>query len=136
MDALWRWLTTPPTYEGALDAFGAAYLLVFAAGFVVSAYVSGPDANRFTGNSIRPEDARHWAMVGLGVFGIGLFFFAVRALQIDPLSFGEPIWMVGCVIALVVALVRFTIWLRHARNTTARNEFPPSPGSTGEGVGG
>src|SRR5262249_25448606 len=40
-----------------------------------------------------------WAMT---VFGLGLFFFAIRWLQIDPLSFGMRIWLWLSWLALLV----------------------------------
>jgi cell division protein FtsW (lipid II flippase) len=113
VNALWSWLTTPPTYESVLDPFAALYLAVFSIGFVFSAYASGPGANRFD-HDARFEGMQRWATAGIGVFGAGLFFFAVRALQINPLSFGAPIWMLASVIALAIFAVRFAIWWKTA----------------------
>ena len=61
-------------------------------------------------NPVRIAGLRHWSHVGLWIFGPGLFFFGVGALQINPLSFGEPIWLVGSVIALVIAGYRCLRW--------------------------
>jgi hypothetical protein len=37
--------------------------------------------------------AHHWSVIGLFVFGIGLFFFLIRMLQINPFTFGLRIWL-------------------------------------------
>src|SRR5690242_6282008 len=106
MTGVWNWLITPPATDSVLDLFGIVYLIVFAAGFVVCAYASGPGAAQVARNTGQLQGILQWANIGLAVFGAGLFFFGVRALQIDPLSFGSPIWMVAMVLVLVMAAVR------------------------------
>ncbi|MFN8590024.1 MAG: hypothetical protein U0031_01095 [Thermomicrobiales bacterium] len=110
MSELWTWLNTPPTYDQVLQPFGALYLIVFAVGFGGSAWLSGDGATRIGRNPAHIAGLRHWSQVGLWIFGPGLFFFGVGALQINPLSFGEPIWLVGSVIALVIAGYRCLRW--------------------------
>ncbi len=125
---LWSWLSTPPPAGNVLDPFGAMYVLVFGVGFLMSAYLSGPGAHRMARNPIQLDGVKHWAIVGLWVFGTGLFFFIVRAMQINPLSFGEPIWLVGNGIALVVVAIRCVDWWRttypaQLASSTEQNEF-------------
>ena len=125
----------------------ALFLAVFAAGFVVSAFLTAPAAARIARNPVQLYGFQHWGSVGLWVFGAGLFFFGVRALQINPLSFGAPIWLLLCVIALVVFLFRCVSWWRTTYPAliggNSSPPFPPlppqwetanespSPGSTG-----
>lgn len=129
MAAFWTWLNTPPTYDQILNPFGAIYLLLFAAGFVVSAWLYGPGAAQLGSNNARTAGLRHWSYVGLWIFGPGLFFFGVGALQINPLSFGEPIWLVGSVIALLIAGFRCVHWWRlvYPRQLLPAAPPPPSP---------
>jgi hypothetical protein len=112
MADFWTWLNTPPTVEQVLDPFAVVYLLVFGVGFVASAYLNGPHAAPLAGNAIQREGIVHWSFVGLWIFGPGLFFFGVRALQINPLSMGEPIWLVASVIAAAIAGIRCVQWWR------------------------
>lgn len=112
MESVWAWLTTPPAMGEILGPFAAVYLVVFAPGFVVSAYLAGPGAERLARTPVQFVGVSHWATVGLWVFGPGLFFFGVRTLQTNPLSFGEPIRLVGSVIASIVAAVRCAGWWR------------------------
>jgi hypothetical protein len=110
MGSLWTWLSTPPGTNEVLDLFGALCLLLFAPGYLLSAYLAGPGASRLAKNSIQFAGIRYWATIGLWVFGAGLFFFGVRALQINPLAFGAPIWLIVCVLAVVFTATRCIDW--------------------------
>jgi hypothetical protein len=130
MESLWIWLSTPPAKGEVLDALGVFSLLLFAPGFVVSAYLSGPGADRLTKDPVQLAGIRYWASTGLWVFGAGLFFFGARAMQINPLSFGEPKWLVGSVVAVIVAVARCVVWWRTvypaelASRVSARTVYP------------
>jgi hypothetical protein len=112
LDAGWSWLITPPGANNVFAPFGAAYFFIFSIGFVASSYLLGPGAELIAKNASKLEGLKRWATIGLWVFGMGLFFFGVRALQINPLWFGAPVWMVICVIALLAVASRFLIWWR------------------------
>lgn len=107
MQALWSWLNTPPATGAVLDLFGLLCLLVFAPGFLASAWFSRGESHLRPTMAAHAEGIQHWAHVGIWLFGPGLFFFAMRALQLNPLSFGEPIWLVGNLLAVAVATFRF-----------------------------
>jgi hypothetical protein len=112
MEQLWNWLSTPPAKGEVLDLFGALCLLLFAPGYLLSAYLAGPGADRRAKDPLQLAGIRHWASIGLWVFGAGLFFFGVRALQINPLWFGASIWLVGSIVAVIFAAVRCLYWWR------------------------
>jgi hypothetical protein len=99
---------------------------VFAAGFVVSAYVTGPAAERIARDLAQLSGLRHWGGVGLWIFGTGLFFFGMRALQINPLSFGAPIWLLLCTTAAIIFTIRCASWWR----TTYPALLLPQPNSS------
>jgi hypothetical protein len=40
MESFWIWLNTPPALGEVIDAFGLFSLLLFAPGFVISAYLA------------------------------------------------------------------------------------------------
>ena len=124
MESLGTWLGTPPTKDGVLDLFGAFCLLLLAPGFVVSAYLAGPGADRLANNPVQLAGIRHWASIGLWLFGAGLFFFGVRAMQINPLSFGQPVWLLGSIVAIVVAASRCVEWWRTVYPTELALRFP------------
>jgi len=112
MESFWIWLSTPPAMGEVIDAFGLFSLLLFAPGFMISAYLAGPGAGRIANDPVQLTGIRYCASIGLWVFGTGLFFFGVRVLQINPLSFGEPKWLVGSIVAVIFATVRCVEWWR------------------------
>ncbi len=120
----WDYLTTPPASDDVLDVFSIIYLVVFLAGFVASAYVYYRPWTKPFGRMFRRKVVKRACNVAMWVFGIGLFFFLIRLLQINPLSFGEPIWMWLSVVALIVMIG----WFAYA----ARTQSPPEP-ATGPG---
>jgi len=112
MESLWTWLRTPPGKDEVLDLFGVFCLLLLVPGFVVSAYLAGAGADRLAKDPVQLTGIRHWASIGLWLFGAGIFFFGVRVLQINPLSFGEPIWLLGSIVAILVGVARCIDWWR------------------------
>ena len=112
MESLWIWLSTPPAKGDVFDAVGVFSLLLFAPGFVVSACLSGPGAVRHAKDPVQLAGIRYCASIGLWVFGAGLFFFGARTIQINPLSFGEPKWLVGSLVAVIFAAARCVDWWR------------------------
>jgi hypothetical protein len=132
MEQLWAWLITPPAKGEVLDLFGALCLLIFAPGYVLSAYLAGPGAGRLGTDPVQVAGIRQWASIGVWVFGAGLFFFGARVLQINPLWFGAPIWLLGSILAVVFAAARCVDWWRTvypaelARRVTVDSLYPRS----------
>jgi len=132
MESLWTWLSTPPGTGAVLDLFGALCLLVIGPGFVLSAYLAGPGADRLGKDPVQLAGIRHWASVGRWVFGAGLFFFGARVLQINPLWFGAPIWLLGSIVVIVFTAGRCLKWWRtvypaeRARRFAANTIYPLS----------
>ena len=112
MEPLWIWLSTPPGKGQVLDLFGTLSFLLLAPGFVLSAYLAGPGAERLGNDPVQLAGIRHWASIGLWVFGAGLFFFSARVLQINPLWFGAPIWLLGSIVVAFVGAVILIALLR------------------------
>jgi hypothetical protein len=132
MESLIAWLITPPAMGEVLDLFGALCLLIFAPGYVLTAYLAGPGAGRLGKNPVQAAGIKHWASIGLWVFGTGLFFFGARVLQINPLWFGAPIWLLGSIAAVIFAASRCLDWWRTvypaelARRITVDSLYPRS----------
>ena len=117
----WDYLTTPPASADVLDAFTILYLVLFLVGFVVCAYLYYRPWTKPFGRVFRRTSVMKATGIGMWIFGIGLFFFLIRILQIDPISFGQPIWMWLSLIAAVIYLG----WIGFAWNT-AKN-VPTAP---------
>jgi hypothetical protein len=130
MESLWAWLGTPPGKDEVLDLFGVLCLFFFVPGFIISAYIAGPGADRVATDPVQLAGIRYCASIGLCVFGAGLFFFAARVLQINPLSFGEPKWLLGSIVVVIFAVARCIDWWRteyraeRARRAPANTVYP------------
>ena len=99
------WLTTRPTGDEVLDTFTIVSLVVFSIVLLASGFYSArpwapPLGQPFSKHFVR----RATTLLGWPA-GLGLFFLIVRLLQIDPATFGRPIWIVLSWIALAVAIV-------------------------------
>src|SRR5215211_6718822 len=131
MEPLLAWFITPPAKGEILDLFGVLCLLIFAPGYVLSAYFAGPGPGQLGTDPVQVDGIKHWASIGLWVFGAGLFFFGARVLQINPLWIGAPIWLVGSIVAVIFAAVRCLDWWRtvspakRARRSIPDGNYPP-----------
>jgi uncharacterized membrane protein YadS len=112
MKNIWDVLLTPPASDDVLNPLSVVYLVVFVVGFLVVAYWLRGEGSPAAVASAAEEWSRSCLRICLCIFGAGLVFFAVRALQITPLFLGAPIWMILAVVALVVAAWR---WIAEQR---------------------
>lgn len=98
----WDYLTTRPGENEVFGPFAVLYLIAFAIGFIGSIVVYNGGAKRLFPNPVLHRMARRWSAFAMTVFGLGLFFFAIRALQISLLTFEMRIWMWLCILAVGV----------------------------------
>jgi hypothetical protein len=107
----WDALTRTPAPEDVFSLPAMIFFVVFAIGFVVSAYLANQGVRRLTPHPVTRRAIQHLAGIAVYIFGAGLFFFGVRALNINPFSFGSPIWMWLSLLALVVfAIYAYRYW--------------------------
>jgi hypothetical protein len=97
----WDYLTSQPASDDVLDAFTIIYAAVFILGFVASAYLYYRPWTKPFGSMFRRKSVIAASGLAMWVFGIGLFFFLIRLLQINPLTLGQPIWMWLSILAVV-----------------------------------
>lgn len=98
----WEYLTTPPASGDVFDAFTIVYLALFLAGFVIAAYLYYRPWTKPFGKLFRRRAVIKATGIAMWIFGIGMFFFLIRLLQINPLTFGEPFWMWLSFLAILV----------------------------------
>ena len=107
----WDSLTGTPAPEDIFSLPAMLFFVVFTIGFVASAFLSNQGAYRFSRNPVQRRGIQHCATIALYIFGAGLFFFGVRALNINPFSFGSPIWLWLSAIALIAfAIYCYRYW--------------------------
>ena len=108
----WEYMTTAPGTDDVLDIFGIVCLVIFGVGFLVSVLLSNDRAKRFVQHPLKRRLLRRAGGIGTAVFGAGLFFFGIRALQINPFTFGLSIWLWLCVLAALVMAGYFWYYAR------------------------
>ncbi|MEA2582648.1 MAG: hypothetical protein QOF33_733 [Thermomicrobiales bacterium] len=121
----WDYLTTTPGPDEVFGPFAVIFLIVFAVGFLVAVAVySGGGGKTLIPNPVLRRMARRWSGWALTVFGLGLFFFAIRWLQINPLSFGSRIWLWISWLTLLalVVLIAYDIRAHYASAKLAYEE--------------
>jgi hypothetical protein len=107
----WDALTRTPAPEDVFSLPAMIFFVVFAIGFVISAYLANQGARRMAQHPVTRRAIQHLAGIAVYIFGAGLFFFGVRSLNINPFSFGSPIWMWLSILALIVfAAYAYRYW--------------------------
>lgn len=105
----WDYLRTVPGPNEVFGAFSIAYLIVFIAGFVLSIVVYNGWAKQWFKDPVLHRMARKWCGIAVVIFGVGIFFFLIRWLQINPFGFARRYWLWLTLVALIV-LVGYAIW--------------------------
>jgi hypothetical protein len=99
------WLTTRAASDDVLNLFAVISLAVFALVLIASGFYSARPWSPPLGEPFSRHFVRRAANLLGWPAGIGLFFLIIRLLQIDPATFGRPIWIVLSWIALLAALI-------------------------------
>src|SRR3712207_4627794 len=99
------WLTTRPTSDEVLNGFAIVSLVVFTLALIASGFYSARPWSPPLGVPFSRGFVRRAASFIGWPAGLGLFFLLIRILQIDPATFGRPIWIVLSWIALIAAFV-------------------------------
>ncbi len=105
----WDYLSTVPGPNEVFGPLAILYLIVFVAGFVVSLLIYNNQGKQLFPNPVAFRIVRHWAGWALVAFGAGIFFFLIRALQINPFTFAMRFWMWVTVLAVGVITVLIMI---------------------------
>lgn len=96
----WDYLSTVPGKNEIFGAFAIGFLIIFGVGFIISFVSYAGWADRYVKNSVLRHLSRKYAGWALSLFAVGLFFFLIRILQINPFTFGRRIWLYLCLVAL------------------------------------
>jgi hypothetical protein len=110
----WEELSTLPRGDDVFSPFAIAFVVVFSIGFIASTFLYNNGARRFVDHPVTLRALHRAGSIAMIVFGLGLFFFGIRALQINPFSFGVPFWLWLCIIAAIAIAVYFMIYARTA----------------------
>lgn len=113
----WDYLTTVPGPNEVFGPLAVLFLILFGVGFAISVVLYNGWGRAAFPNPVLFRMARRWAAWGVVVFGLGIFFFVIRAVQINPFTFGERIWLWLCFLG-VLAWLAVVAW-------DLRTNYPP-----------
>ena len=103
-----------PGDDRGIRAVAIVYLIIFGFGFLASIYIYNDGARRYGTNAVKRRAMQRGSGVAMAVFGVGLFFFGIRILQISPFNFGMRIWLWICLLALIAMAGYFAYYFRTA----------------------
>lgn len=101
----WDYLKTVPGPDEVFGPFAIIYLILFAVGFVASLVVYNDRAKKLFKDPVLHRMAKRWSGYGLVLFSLGLFFFLIRWLQINPFDLGMRLWLWLCLLGLAALIV-------------------------------
>ncbi|MGI8642782.1 MAG: hypothetical protein ACR2LS_01515, partial [Thermomicrobiales bacterium] len=67
---------------------------------------------RYINHGLKRRLIQRIGSIAMIIFGIGLFFFAIRMLQINPFTFGMRIWLWLSLLALVGFVAAIAYYLK------------------------
>ncbi len=108
----WDYLTTVPGTNEVFGPFAIVFLVLFGFGFLIALFLYNDGARRYGSHSFKRRTIRRGASIAMTVFGVGLFFFGIRVLQINPLGFGMRFWLWLSFLAVLGMLAFFAYYLR------------------------
>ena len=108
----WDYLTTTPGSNEVFGPFAIVYLFIFLIGFLISFMAYAGWMETTVKHPVLRRMSHKDAGWALALFSVGLFFFLIRVLQINPFTFGQRIWLFLCLLALVVFSVLMVIEYR------------------------
>src|SRR5579884_1708089 len=108
----WSYITSMPGPNDVFDVFGIVFLAFFSVGFLASIFFYNDGARLITRHTVKRRTMRRGSGIAMAVFAIGLFFFGIRILQINPLSFGLSLWLWLSLLAALAMLAYFAYYLR------------------------
>lgn len=96
----WDYLSTVPGPNEVFGPLAILYLIAFGIGFSLSLAIYNNQGKKVFPNPVMFRLVRRWAGWSAVIFGAGIFFFLIRALQINPFTFAMRFWMWVTVLAL------------------------------------
>ncbi|HUG15197.1 MAG TPA: hypothetical protein VMM78_09280 [Thermomicrobiales bacterium] len=108
----WDYLTAPIRETSTFGPLSVVYLVLFGVTFLGCAFVFIDAQRRFADHKLRRDMFRSGANVLMWITGVGLFFFAVRYMRFELLTFERRIWMYLTFLVYTTVVSYFVYYLR------------------------
>ena len=109
----WDYLTAPIEETAVWGPFSIAFALIFATGLIVAIFLNYDSNSRLKNRPLLHQTVQRATWIGIAVFGIGLFFFMFRVLQISAFGLHMRIWVYLSALAAAIMLVYFWYYARN-----------------------
>jgi hypothetical protein len=108
----WDYLTAPVGQTPVWGPFSVAFLAMFGLGFLVALFFYYDSQRRVQRNPILLRMIQRGTIISMVVFGIGLFFFLMRVLQVSALGLHMRLWLYLCFLIAILMLAYFWYYIR------------------------
>lgn len=108
----WDYLTAPIRETPTFGPLSIIYLVLFGVTFLGCAFIYLDAKNRFADHKLRRDTFRTGTNILMWITAIGLFFFAVRYMRFELLSFERRIWMYLTFLVFTVVVAYFVYYMR------------------------
>lgn len=108
----WDYLTAPIRETETFGPLSIIYVVLFGLTFLCCAFVYIDARNRFADHKLRRDTLRTGANILMWITAIGLFFFAVRYMRFELLSFERRIWMYMTFLVFTLVVAYFVYYMR------------------------
>jgi hypothetical protein len=112
----WDHLTAPVRETELFGPFSIAYLILFGAVFIISAFMFADAPRRFSNHKLNRDTVRRFATWLMWVSALALMFFGIRALQTQFLTLEKRIWMYLMFLVFLAVVAKIVLYMR--------NEYP------------
>ena len=103
MHALWHYLTAPVYQMPTWGPLSIAFLALFSVGFIATVVLYNDYGHllRRRMSRLAANTTRRFAGMAIPIFAVGLFFFAMRYLEVSALHLHMRLWLYLCAAALL-----------------------------------
>jgi hypothetical protein len=108
----WDYLTAPVWETPVWGPFSIAFLAVFGVGFITAMFFYYDSQKRLGQNPILLRVVQRGTIIAMSVFGVGLFFFLMRFLQVSAIGLHMRLWLYLCALAAIIMLASFWYYVR------------------------
>jgi hypothetical protein len=108
----WDYLTAPIRETPTFGPLSITYVTLFTLTFLACAYVYLDAKHRFADHKLRRDMLRRGANILMWISGVGLFFFAVRYMRFELLTFERRIWMYMTFLVYTTTVAYFIYYVK------------------------
>jgi hypothetical protein len=109
----WDYLTAPVHEMEIWGPFSIAFAVIFATGLFISVFLSYDSDRRLRDRKLLHRTVQRATWISIPIFGFGLFFFAMRVLQVSALGLHMRLWLYIFALAAVIMTLYFWYYIRN-----------------------